>query len=338
MSKYQFFIGIDMSKLTFDFTLIDSSEKILLQGKIANKSAAILDWINHLGEQLDWSKTLLVTEHAGFYNRDLLSLLMEHTAVDIWVESALRIKRSLGLQRGKTDKADAARIASYALDYQRKASIWKPSTKSTEELGLLISHRDRFVKKLISIRTPLQEQQHFIDPDYQAKLTQITQPVIDAIKQAIQDLELAIKTLIEKDSQTKRYREIIESIPGYGPIISAKLIEVTKGFTRLTQPRKLACYAGVAPFEYSSGTSVRGKTRVSHIANKDLKKMFHLAALVTIRKNGIMYDYYQRKVAQGKPKMAVINAVRNKLIHIMLACIKNDTIYQKNYQSNLVRT
>ena len=194
------------------------------------------------------------------------------------------------------------------------------------------------MKKLISIRTPLQEQQHFIDPDYQAKLTQITQPVIDAIKQAIQNLELAIKTLIEKDSQTKRYREIIESIPGYGPIISAKLIEVTKGFTRLTQPRKLACYAGVAPFEYSSGTSVRGKTRVSHIANKDLKKMFHLAALVTIRKNGIMYDYYQRKVAQGKPKMAVINAVRNKLIHIMLACIKNDTIYQKNYQSNLVRT
>lgn len=96
--------------------------------------------------------------------------------------------------------------------------------------------------------------------------------------------------------------------------------------------RKLACYAGVAPFEYSSGTSVRGKTRVSHIANKDLKKMFHLAALVTIRKNGIMYDYYQRKVAQGKPKMAVINAVRNKLIHIMLACIKNDTIYQKNYR------
>ena len=169
-------------------------------------------------------------------------------------------------------------------------------------------------------------------------MTQITQPVIDAIKQAIQDLELAIKTLIEKDSQTKRYREIIESIPGYGPIISAKLIEVTKGFTRLTQPRKLACYAGVAPFEYSSGTSVRGKTRVSHIANKDLKKMFHLAALVTIRKNGIMYDYYQRKVAQGKPKMAVINAVRNKLIHIMLACIKNDTIYQKNYQSNLGRT
>ena len=107
------------------------------------------------------------------------------------------------------------------------------------------------MKKLISIRTPLQEQQHFIDPDYQAKLTQITQPVIDAIKQAIQDLELAIKTLIEKDSQTKRYREIIESIPGYGPIISAKLIEVTKGFTRLTQPRKLACYAGVAPFECS---------------------------------------------------------------------------------------
>jgi len=338
MSKYQFFMGIDMSKLTFDFTLLDDSGKILLQNKIDNKPAAITQWMKQLQEHLNWSETLITTEHAGFYNTDLLSLLHKHTAANLWVESALRIKRSLGLQRGKTDKADATRIALYSLDYQRKASIWAPPSKSIEELGLLISHRDRFVKNLMSIRTPLQEQQDFIDSDYQAKLTQIAQPAIAAIKQAIKDLEVQIKTLIEKDSHTKRQRKIIESIPGFGPVSSAKLIEVTKGFSRLTNPRSLACYSGIAPFEYSSGTSVRGKTRVSHIANKDLKKLFHLAALVTIRKNGIMYEYYQRKLSEGKPTMAVINAIRNKLIHILLACIKKDTIYQENYQVNLVNT
>ena len=78
--------------------------------------------------------------------------------------------------------------------------------------------------------------------------------------------------------------------------------------------------------------------KIGHFANKKLKKLLHLSALVTIRKNNIMIDYYQRKVAEGKNKMAVINAIRNKLIHILMACIKNDTIYQKNYKHSLVIT
>ncbi len=94
-------------------------------------------------------------------------------------------------------------------------------------------------------------------------------------------------------------------------------------------------FAGVAPFEHSSGTSIKGRTRVSHLANKDIKKMLHLAALVTIRKGNVMHAYFNRKVAEGKNKMSVINAVRNKLVHILLACIRDDTTHQKNYQHSL---
>ena len=121
----------------------------------------------------------------------------------------------------------------------------------------------------------------------------------------------------------------MKSISGFGQVIASKLIVATQGFMRITNPRSLACYSGIAPFEHRSGTSIKGITRVSHLANKDLKKMLHMAALVTIRKGNIMHDYYKRKVAKGKSKMSVINAVRNKLIHILMACIKNDTIYQK---------
>ncbi len=78
------------------------------------------------------------------------------------------------------------------------------------------------------------------------------------------------------------------SIPGFGQIISSKLIQITHGFTRLTNPRQLACFAGGAPFEHASGSSLKGKTRISHLANKEIKKMLHLAALVTIRKGNIM--------------------------------------------------
>ena len=101
------------------------------------------------------------------------------------------------------------------------------------------------------------------------------------------------------------------------------------------QSKILACYLGIAPFEYRSVTRIKGRTRVSHLANKDLKKMLDMAALVTIRKGNIMHGYYKRKVTEGKNKMSVINAFRNKVIHILMACIKNDTLYQKNFNQSL---
>jgi transposase len=144
-----------------------------------------------------------------------------------------------------------------------------------------------------------------------------------------------IEALVSSDENLSRQSKIIQSIPGFGPVISSKVIEVTEGFSRLNNPRAFACYAGVAPFKHSSGSSVKGRTRVSHIANKEIKKMLHLAAMVTIRKKGIMRAYYMRKIAEGKNKMAIINAIRNKLIHILIACINKDTIYVKNYKKTL---
>jgi len=93
----------------------------------------------------------------------------------------------------------------------------------------------------------------------------------------------------------------------------------------------MACYAGVAPFEHRSGTSVRSRTRVSHLANKPLKSLLHMAALSAMQYNKDLQAYYERKVAEGKSKMLVINAVRNKLITRIFACIRDNRKYQENY-------
>ncbi|WP_026260756.1 transposase, partial [Spirosoma luteum] len=100
-------------------------------------------------------------------------------------------------------------------------------------------------------------------------------------------------------------------------------------------PKKMACHAGVAPFEHRSGTSVRGKTQVSHQARKRLKSLFHLGAMSVIRMKGELQDYYQRKVGEGKNKMLVLNAVRNKLIHRIYAVVKRGKKYDKKYVSSL---
>lgn len=96
------------------------------------------------------------------------------------------------------------------------------------------------------------------------------------------------------------------------------------------------CHAGVAPFEHRSGSSVRGKTRVSHHARKRLKSLFHLAAMSSIRAKGELRDYYQRKVGEGKNKMLVLNAVRNKIIHRIYAVVRRGEKYDKNYLPTLV--
>ena len=331
---YGFYLGIDVSKLTFDYALLDSGGTVLGQGKVDNRPAAIRAWAGEMAALLQWRKTLVCMEHSGYYGAHLLNALHTEKA-NIWVESALRIKRSIGLQRGKSDRADALRIATYCLDFQRKAELWRPTGANIERLGLLLSHRDRLVRNLQSVRNPLEEEKGFVDSAHHEEAAAITAPVVKALEGAIKGYGTKIKELLDSDGQLARQAEIISSIPGFSKVITPKLIEVTRGFTRLTDPRQLACYAGIAPFEHSSGTSVKGRTRVSHLANKDIKKMLHLAALVTIRKGNIMHAYYQRKVGEGKSPMTVINAVRNKLVHILLACIRKDVMYEKNYEAGL---
>jgi len=337
--NYQFYLGIDMGKSTFDYALIDAQGTIHSQDQVENNATAINAWIIKLQQQFSainlWKQMLICMEHSGYYNAILLHGLQTIKGCSIWVESALQIKRSIGIQRGKNDKVDALRIAAYALDFQRKARLWKPKSKNLERLELLISHRDRLTKNLMSLANTLKEEEGFINSELHEEMEQITRPAIDAVEASLEKFNQRIDQILKKDLELSQQAKIIKSIPGFGNVIASKLIIATNGFTRLTNPRALACYAGIAPFEHRSGTSIKGKTRVSHYANKDLKKMIHLAALVTIRKNNIMHDYFNRKVAEGKNKMSVINAIRNKLIHILMACIKNNTTYQKKFKHSL---
>ena len=110
------------------------------------------------------------------------------------------------------------------------------------------------------------------------------------------------------------------------------MIIKTNGFTAVQSARKMACFDGVAPFEYRSGSSIYYRARVSTMADKELKKTLHLAALSTIRLENDLAKYYQRKVEEGKNKMSVLNAVRNKIIHRIYAIIKNNSTYNFNLE------
>lgn len=152
--------------------------------------------------------------------------------------------------------------------------------------------------------------------------------MIEELKKQIKAIEQQIKTLIKSDNKLNTLQKQLISVPGVGNILCWNLIVKTNEFKSITEPRKLACYTGVAPFQNTSGISVFGRNRVSNLADKSLKKLLHLGALSAIRLQNDLAVYYNRKVNEGKNKMSVLNAVRNKIIHLIFALIKNQTFYQ----------
>lgn len=156
-----------------------------------------------------------------------------------------------------------------------------------------------------------------------------------ALKDEQKVIDQQINRLIQNDGRLKELFDWIVSVPGIGSTTATEIIVVTNEMTTITDPKQMACHAGVAPFEYRSGTSIRGKTRVSHQARKRLKALFHLGAMSCIRKESELRTYYQRKVAEGKNKMLVLNAIRNKLIHRVYAVVRRKEKYDKTYVPTL---
>jgi transposase len=125
----------------------------------------------------------------------------------------------------------------------------------------------------------------------------------------------------------KQCFDLLCTIPGIGRQIAAQLLVITHCFTSFENSRKLACYAGIAPFEYSSGSSIRGRTKVNHLANKYLKSLLNLAALNAVRWDKELQLYYERKKGEGKNSMVVLNAVRNKVLARAFAVVRRGTPY-----------
>ena len=163
-----------------------------------------------------------------------------------------------------------------------------------------------------------------------AKLSQkFSKSTIQGIEKDLKSIEQQLDKLIKEDETISNLFEKTTSVVGVGKVTALFLICFTNEFTLYENPRQLACYCGVVPFEYSSGKSVRAKPKVHYMANKTLKKQLHMCALSSISAKGELKDYFERKVAEGKNKMLVINNIRNKLIHRICACVRDNKIYDR---------
>jgi transposase len=334
IQPYTWVLGIDVSKESIDACLIRTSDGQLMESKFHNNLSGfrhLKRWCKEQQCECD-SSTLCCMEHTGLYTRLLVHYLLSRD-VHVWLESSLQIKRSQGLVRGKSDKIDAQRIARYAHLFQDKARIMQLGVLTLEKLKDLQSNRKRLMKALQSLRTSVQELKLF-DPSIGKVLDQTNKEAIRGLEKSLDKVDEQILTFIEEDRELKQKYDLMLTVKGVGKVLAAMLLVYTHGFHRLNDGRKLACYSGVAPFAYESGTSIRGKTGVSKFANNDLKQVLHMAAISSVQHNSELHQYYKRKVEEGKNKMSVVNAVRNKLLHRIVAVINRGTPYEPKVKNS----
>ena len=324
------YIGIDVSKLTIDVSIItQQGEQDYRQFENNAKDFKRLGaWLTKK-PYFSYKEALFCMEHTGLYTRELLSFLLQQQA-NVWMESALHLKRSMGLTRGKNDKVDSYRIARYAMTNNDKAVLLKLSSGTLLKLKDLMANRERLSKSYQSLKVSTQELLR-VDKNIGKELMKLNDAALKGILKSKIKVEKRMLQLINEDEELKTLFSLITSVKCVGDVLATELIVYTNGFTRMNNARQLACYSGIAPFEHSSGTSVRGRIGTSNFANMKLKSTLHMAAVSATRHVPDIKQYYERKVGEGKHKMAVINAIRNKLIQRIMAIVKRGTPYQENY-------
>ena len=156
---------------------------------------------------------------------------------------------------------------------------------------------------------------------------QIETDLLKTFNDKLNMVENEIKSLIKSDGHLCQVDELVQSIKGVGPVSSWYLIATTNGFEYFENARQYACYSGIAPFERSSGSSIKGKTQTDRRSNRKINGILTMAARSAVLNNPEMREYMERKIQEGKHYNCALNAVKNKLVARVFAVVKRKTPY-----------
>jgi transposase len=319
-------VGIDVSKLTLDICVKSVNGVEMMN--IPNNVRSIKGFLRKLVARECDGRILVGMENTGMYNWSFYEAVQD-VGVSVFVINALHLKKCMGLVRGKNDRVDAQRIADHIDLHERNMTPSVLPERSLRKLRVLVTCRKRLVRMRTSMSVPARELASLKDKDLAKGIGASAQRLSAQIDKEIAAIEERIRVVIEGSAEMTEKFKLITSVPGVGKVLAWELLIKTDMFRSISDPRKLACFAGVVPFEHSSGTSVNRRPRVSMNADRALKKLLHLAALRVTQLNGELQDYYFRKVAEGKNKMAVINALRNKIVARVCSAVNNNRPYEK---------
>ena len=328
--KPEYFIGVDISKVTLDICIVNVKGDQIAVYKTANTESSIVDILGVLAtnHKATPQNSCFCAEDMGLFG-SFLSKVLAAGKYKICFESPLRIKKSIGIQRGKNDAIDALRIARYACVNFNSLRFRTVPRRCIADLKELSTVRKRLLKTRKLLSQSKKTEDYYLQGETSLTGSSLYSSTLVAIKNDLQAIEKRILGLIESDVKLARLVKIITSVPRIGTVTAVQILIATNEFEWISCPKKFASYCGVAPFQLKSGTSLNARARVSRLANRDLKSLIHMAAIGYAKKSrsDFLAKYYRRKIQEGKRPMTVVNAIRNKLVHRIFSCIKADSLF-----------
>lgn len=329
------FLGVDVSKLWFDvsmLTIVGQVKQGMISERFDNNAAGfkkLTGWMKLHKVPFD-ATTLVVIENTGVYHR-MIWEYCNNKGLSLHIGNAARIKWSLGIVRGKDDITDSQRLCDYCYrhaDELQAAPVLDPVILPLKDL---MTARKRLIAQINSTRTYLKELKHSNSKEVQTIMEEVHRSALSGMKKSLLQIEEQIKKLVEESESIKNNYDLLLSVPGIGHITAIYIICCTANFAGGITGKQLACYAGVVPFENKSGSSIKGKTKVHKMANKELKALLHMGAKSIVQHKAEFKTYYKRKEHQGKHHLQILNAVKNKIVLRAVAVIKNQRRYVDNY-------
>jgi len=320
--KLPVIVGVDISKSTLDIFVLPHRTFV----QIPNTAAGFKQWLSELRGCHSEQNILIVMEHTGRYSHRLEEFL-QTCGIKYCKIAALQIKRSLGITRGKSDKIDAERIAQYGWLRKEILQVEDMLQPKLLQLQSLLGYRAKLVRDRAGYISRLKELIATRSAKAGAFEAKSHERIIKHLSGEITRIEEQIRSLIQSDQALDKTNRLLQSIKGVGWIVAAYMICCTSNFKKFTNARKFNCYAGLAPFKHESGSSIRARSRVSHLANKDAKTLLNLAAFTALRHDPELKNYYRRRIEEGKRKMSCVNIIRAKIVSRMFAVIKRQTPY-----------
>ena len=268
MKNYLFYVGIDISKSKLDVVVLDKqtpnvSNHFIVENNLKGIKGILKNLEKH---KIDLTTVLFCCENTGVYTFPLSNHLSDEK-LDYWIVPAIEIKRSKGISRGKNDKADAKDIALYSIRNIDKLKLSTLPETAIQQLKLLFTEREK-VMKSFKLFEATKENIDFMPKQVYKSIVVINNKTVKFLKATLRVIEKEMKEIISTQIELKNQFELIKSVPGVGDKTAIYMLIVTRGFTAFNNARKFACYAGTAPFEYSSGSCIKGRTKVNHMADK----------------------------------------------------------------------
>jgi transposase len=307
-------LGIDIAKLKFNVCLININGK--LKHKVFPNASTgfeqLRDWLSKQGVE----RVHACLEATGTYG-EALSLFLYQTGhtVSVINPAAIKAFAQSRLSRTKTDRVDAELIARFCL--AQTPPDWKPLPQEVRELQALV----RRLESLVEMRVA---EENRLSSGITVEMVRASvEELINHLNAQIKRTERLIRDQINRHPRLKQQSELLDSIPGIAETTAATLLSEMTDLTQYRSARQAAAYAGLVPRERQSGSSLRGRARLSKIGNARLRKALYFPAITALRCSPFFQAWAEGLQERGKCKMTVICAVMRKLVHVAYGVLKS---------------